>query len=314
MHLLPLLDAQAPSIFAAFFAGLVSFLSPCVLPLVPPYLAYISGRSANRADALLRGSGPLTEADLGGQAKADPNLMRRAALPANSVGGTVTLDVAKAEAMALAPTSAMPAWLYTFIHTLFFVIGFGIVFTLLGLSAGALGGFLYQYRETVRQIAGIFLIIFGIHTLGLINIPFLNFEKRLDIDANPRLGYFSSTLIGMGFAVGWVPCVGVTLGAVYTLAFDSASLGTAALLFFVFTLGMGVPFLIASLAIGKVSGFLRRLTRHSLTWRVGNWTIIRDLNVISFISGVFLLAMGWAIFQGSLGFFSALFPSWNINV
>ncbi len=306
--MLPLLDAQIPSIFAAFFAGLVSFLSPCVLPLVPPYLAYISGRTAQSANPLLEGSGPLTAADLERQPTPNPIVAARAALPISAGGGAVTAITAARPHRAISPR------LNSFIHALFFVLGFGVIFTLLGLSAGALGGVFYEHRETVRQIAGILLIIFGLHTLGLINIPFLNFEKRMNVDANPRLGYLSSSLVGMGFAVGWTPCVGVTLGAVYSLAFDSANVGSAALLFFVFTLGLGVPFLIASLAIGSVSGFLRKLTSHSLTWRVGGWTIIRNLNIISFISGVFLLVMGWAIFQGSLGFFSSLFPSWSINV
>ena len=312
--MLPLLDVQAPSIFAAFFAGLVSFLSPCVLPLVPPYLAYISGRTAQSANSLLEGSGPLTAADLERKPGDDPAIAARANLPISS-GGAATLDMGHAQAVAIVrPRHTISPRLNAFINTLFFVLGFGVIFTLIGLSAGALGGVLYDHQQTVRQIAGIILIIFGIHTLGLINIPFLNFEKHMNVNANPRLGYFSSSLIGMGFAVGWTPCVGVTLGAVYSLGFDSASIGTAGLLFFVFTLGLGVPFLIASLAIGSVSGFLRKLTSRSLTWRVGGWTIIRDLNVVSFISGVFLLVMGWAIFEGSLGFFSALFPSWTINV
>jgi cytochrome c-type biogenesis protein len=306
--MLPLLDMQAPSIFAAFFAGLVSFLSPCVLPLVPPYLAYISGRTAQTVDPLLEGSGPLTATDLDRQVNSVTSIATRTTVPISASGGAVAVVAA------IKPGRAFSPRLNTFIHALFFVLGFGIIFTLLGLSAGALGGILYEHRETVRQIAGIILIIFGIHTLGLINIPFLNFEKRMNVNANPRLGYLSSSLVGMGFAVGWVPCVGVTLGAVYTLAFDSANVGSAALLFFVFTLGLGVPFLIASLAIGSVSGFLRKLTSHSLTWRVGGWTIIRDLNIVSFISGVFLLLMGWAIFQGSLGFFSQFLPSWNFNV
>ncbi len=313
--MLPLLDVQAPTIFAAFFAGLVSFLSPCVLPLVPPYLAYISGRTAQSANPLLEGSGPLTAADL--ERKPDDTLSLAARTNQSMPSGSAvaTLDLAHAQAVAVVrPRHAISPRLNAFIHTLFFVLGFGVIFTLLGLSAGALGGVLYEHQQTVRQFAGIILIIFGIHTLGLINIPFLNFEKHMNVNANPRLGYFSSSLIGMGFAVGWTPCVGATLGAVYSLGFDSASIGTAGLLFFVFTLGLGVPFLIASLAVGSVSGFLRKLTRHGLTWRVGGWTIIRDLNVVTFISGVFLLVMGWAIFQGSLGFFSALFPSWSINV
>ncbi len=312
--MLPLLDVQAPSIFAAFFAGLVSFLSPCVLPLVPPYLAYISGRTAQSANPLLEGSGPLTTADLELKPADNSTLAARTVLPMSG-SGAATLDMAHAQVVAIArPHSALSPRLNAFIHTLFFVLGFGVVFTLIGLSAGALGGVLYDHQQTVRQIAGIILIIFGIHTLGLINIPFLNFEKHMNVNANPRLGYFSSSLIGMGFAVGWTPCVGVTLGAVYTLGFDSASIGTAGLLFFVFTLGLGVPFLLTSLAVGSVSGFLRKLTRRGLTWRVGGWTIIRDLNVVTFISGVFLLLMGWAIFEGSLGFFSQLFPTWSINV
>ncbi|PZS01290.1 MAG: hypothetical protein DLM69_05120 [Candidatus Chloroheliales bacterium] len=266
-----------PTVFAVFFAGLVSFLSPCILPLVPVYIAYITGVSARASAPLLAGSGALTMADLDAPAAVNPRL-------------------------------------HTFVHALFFMIGFMVIFTLLGLSAGALGGILYDQRTLFRQIAGLVLIIFGLHTLGLINIPFLNFGGK-EIKVSQRFGYLSSSLIGMGFAIGHLPCIGITMSAVYTLAFDSASLGTAAWLFLVYTIGLGIPFLAVSLAVGSVSRFLKRVTRHSVTWRLGGWTVIRDLNVISLLSGVLLLVIGWVIFTNSIGFFNGLMPqlvNWNV--
>lgn len=266
-----------PTAFAVFFAGLVSFLSPCILPMVPVYIAYITGVSARTATPLLEGSGALTMADL----KTQPLINAR---------------------------------LHTFLHALFFMLGFAVIFTLLGLSAGALGGILYDQKALFRQVAGVILIIFGLHTLGIINIPFLNFGGK-EINVSPRFGYLSSSLIGMGFAIGHLPCIGVTMSAVYALAFDSASLGSAAGLFLVYTLGLGIPFLAVALAMGSVSRFLKRITSHSFTWRVGRWAIIRDLNIISLVSGVLLLVIGWAIFTNMLIRFNQFMPqlvNWNV--
>jgi len=234
---------------------------------VPVYLAYITGVSARSNTVLLAGGGAITPADLKVQTRISPRL-------------------------------------HTFLHALFFVLGFAIFFTLLGLSAGALGGVLVEQRNLIRQLAGTFLIIFGLHTLGLINIPFLNVGLNLDVQANPRLGYFSSSLVGMGFAVGHLPCIGVTMGAVYSLAMDAGNLGTATSLFLIYTLGLGVPFLVTSLAVGSVSSLLKKIAGRGVTWRLGRLTILRDLNIISLVSGVLLLVVGVAIFSNSLSYFS----------
>lgn len=119
----------------------------------------------------------------------------------------------------------------------------------------------------------------------------------------------------MGFAIGHLPCIGVTMSAVYALAFDSTSLGSAAWLFIVYTIGLGIPFLAVGLAMGSVRRFLGKITRHGLTWRLGRWTIIRDLNVISLLSGLLLLVIGWAIFTNSLIYFNQFMPqlvNWNV--
>ncbi len=265
---------STPSTVAVFLAGLFSFLSPCILPLVPVYLAYITGVSARSASPLLEGSGSLTLAHLKVQTRISPRL-------------------------------------HTFLHALFFVVGFAIFFTLLGLSAGALGGILQEQRELLRQIAGVFLIVFGLHTLGIINIPFLNGGLNINVETNPRLGYFSSALVGTGFAIGHLPCIGVTMSAVYTLAFDSANLGSAATLFFIYSLGLGVPFLATSLAVGSVGGFLKRIAGRGVTWRLGRLTLIRDLNIISLISGLLLIVVGWSIFTNSLIYFNQFMPRFD---
>lgn len=265
-----------PSMIAVFLAGLVSFLSPCILPLVPVYLAYITGVSARAAEPLLATAGP----SVSGAALQMPESPR----------------------------------LYTFLHALAFVLGFAVLFTLLGLSAGALGGVLYEQRDLLRQIAGVFLILFGLHTLSLITIPFLNRGFNVDVKANPRLGYLSSVLVGMGFAVGHLPCIGVTMGMVYTLAMDSASVGNAAGLFLIYSFGLGVPFLATSLAIGSVSRGLRRLVGRGFSLKLGRFTILRDLNVVSLVSGLLLIVVGVAIFSNSLVYFSQFMfrlTNWN---
>ncbi len=252
------------SIFVAFTAGLLAFLSPCVLPLVPAYIAYLSGAAVQQVDlnALPSGAG---------------------------------------SSLKVAPVAGQAIWrrMHVFLHALAFVFGFAIIFSLLGLGLSFVSSlrFLQDNREVVRWVAGGLLIIFGLHSLTMINIPFLNLEKRLEVNANPALGYFSSTLVGMGFAVGWTPCVGAVLGSIFSLILSDPhpNLLQDGLLLFSFALGLGVPFLVASLGVVAITGLLRRLTARGLTWRLGNWLVFNNLNVVSAVSGVFLILMGFFI-------------------
>jgi len=151
------------SIGISALAGLLSFLSPCVLALVPAYIGYLGGRSISPAGEVVENR-----------------------------------------------------WV-TFSHGVAFVLGFSLVFVLLGAAASALGVLLYDVRIWLARIGGLVVIIFGLHTLGLIRIPFLDYDTRRQMEPNPGLGYLSSALMGVFFSAGWAPCVGPVLGAVLTV-------------------------------------------------------------------------------------------------
>lgn len=191
-------------LLAAFVAGVLSISSPCVLPLLPVYLAHLSGV----------GSGG-TPPD------------RRTVLP----------------------------------HALAFVVGFGVVFVLLGVSLGALGGVFLIYRDWLVRAGGLFMLVMGLHLLGLLRLPVLEREHRLAIPgAGARPGRLSSSfLVGVGFASGWMPCVGPILGAIFTLAISAADPVRSGSLFAAYATGMAVPFLAAALMLGRFSRFLRRI-------------------------------------------------------
>jgi len=228
------MDASNITLPLALFAGLLSFLSPCVLPLVPAYLGYLSGATVSQTG--------------------------------------------KAEVKRLAG----------FLHALFFVLGFSAIFVALGATASLVGQLLNQHIYTLQKLGGIVIIVFGLHTIGIIKIPFLYYEARAEMKARPELGYLSSFLIGLVFAAGWTPCVGTVLSAIFFLAADTQTLGQGMLMLAVYSLGLGLPFLLVGAAFETISPWLRKLNRH--------------LNVVSVVSGVFLVAVGVAIFAGWLSY------------
>lgn len=189
---------------AAFLAGAFSITSPCVLPLVPLYLAHLAGVGADGK------------------------------LPARRV---VTA------------------------HALAFVLGFGLIFVLLGVSLGALGGVFLAYRPWLVRFGGLFMVLMGLHLIGLIRLPFLEREHRIAIpEAIARPGRLTSSfLVGVGFAAGWMPCVGPVLGAILTLAIGAGEPLHSGLLLAAYAVGLGVPFLGFALALGRCERPLRRL-------------------------------------------------------
>jgi cytochrome c-type biogenesis protein len=217
----------------AILAGLLSFASPCVMPLVPAFLGYMGGTTVS------------------GQ-----------------------------------PTGR----LHTFWHALAFVLGFTVVFGVFGVFLGLLGYWLQDLLPWFQKIGGIIIIFFGLHTMGLLKIPLLYQERRVEIERQSSLGHLSSFLMGVFFAAGWTPCVGPILGGIFLLAADAATALQGAILFIAYSLGLGIPFLIAGLAFDAMSGLLRRLNRY--------------MNIISIISGVFLIVLGILIFTDSLGYFA----------
>lgn len=199
---------------AAFLAGLISFITPCVLPVVPPYLAYIAGVSF----AELKGEG------------ADADRQRR-----------VNRRV--------------------FYSALLFVLGFTTVFVLLGATASVLGQAMARYFDVLSKVAGLAILIVGIHYTGLVRIPLLYREARIDVQkSSPSL--FSAYLIGLAFAFGWTPCVGPVLASVLFLAGSEGTALQGAGLLLSYSAGMGLPFLFAAVFASQFLSVSSRIKRH----------------------------------------------------
>lgn len=146
----------------------------------------------------------------------------------------------------------------TFSHGLAFVLGFSVVFVVLGLAVAAAGAFLYDLRFWLAKIGGVVVIIFGLHMIGVFRIPFLEYDVRVHSLPDPKWGYLSSALMGVFFSAGWSPCVGPVLGAILTLALNGGNLALGAKLLTSYSAGLAIPFLIAALGIGWVSTILRK--------------------------------------------------------
>lgn len=173
----------------------------------------------------------------------------------------------------------------TFIHGLAFILGFTLVFVTLGTLAGALGAALAPIRYWLTRVGGIVVIIFGIHMTGLIRIPFLDYDLRRHTPLQNTTGFISSFLMGIFFSAGWTPCVGPVLGAILTLALNGGSLVTGALLLTTYSLGLGIPFLIAAVAINWISLLLKRYSRF--------------LHYVEVFMGILLVGIGIMLFLGS---------------
>ena len=196
--------------FGAFVAGLVSFISPCVLPLVPPYLCFLAGVSI---DELTDDERP----------------------PAIS---------GKVMASAVA-----------------FVAGFATVFVALGASASYIGGFVTQYLTELGYVAGIIIIILGLHFLGVFRISTLFREARFQVKNKP-IGLFGAYIVGLAFAFGWTPCVGPVLAAILFVAGGESEIWRGALLLFFYAMGIGLPFIVAALFAGPFMNWMRRFRQH----------------------------------------------------
>jgi len=228
------------SIIISFVAGILTFLSPCILPLFPSYIVYITGRSFN---------------DIKDQTSSS---IRRV----------------------------------TLIHSLFFILGFSIVFVLLGITFTYLGSFFGIGRIWLERIGGIFIVLLGLHLLGALKLGLLNQEKRLAY-RREKISYLSSLLIGMAFAVGWTPCVGPILSTILIYASTLESLPRAVVLLEFYSLGLGVPFLIAGLLINQ---FLFLFNRFKAFMRF-----------IPIITGVFLIFIGILLFFGQFSRLASVF-------
>ena len=225
---------QEVTLLAAFVAGILSFISPCVLPLIPGYLSFVSGVTLDE----MRGTGTTNVAPA--------NVRRRAVI------------------MSLA-----------------FVLGFSLVFISLGASATALGTLLMDHLSLLGKIAGVVIILFGLHMMGVLKIGLLYSEKRMQTSAKPA-GFFGAMLVGIAFAFGWTPCIGPILSAILVVASTQETVGQGVQLLAVYSAGLGVPFIATSLAINKFLAASARIRRH--------------YHAIEVVSGVFMIVVGILIF------------------
>jgi cytochrome c-type biogenesis protein len=227
---------------AALLGGLVSFLSPCVLPLVPGYISFMSGLT-------------LEELSAGGD---DQATLRHA------------------------------GW-----ESLFFVAGFSLIFTLLGATATSIGRLLAEQAAIVSKIAGTVVILFGLHMTGLLPIKWLYYQKRANTAAF-KPGYAGSFFMGLAFAFGWTPCIGPILSGILALAATRETVGQGMSLLFVYSLGLGIPFVITGFAVTRFMRFFLRYKKYIRTGEI--------------VAGALLVAIGLLIFFDKLAMLNRLAP------
>ncbi|MDH4981433.1 cytochrome c biogenesis protein CcdA [Hyphomicrobium sp. D-2] len=222
-------------------AGLVSFLSPCVLPLVPPYLSYLGGTTIDEFTA----------------------------------EGGVPKDVGRRVILA----------------AILFVLGFTTVFVALGAGASLAGQLIQTYKRELEIAAGLVIILFGLHFLGVFRVNLLYAEKRYHHTQHHGVSYIGSYVIGLAFAFGWTPCIGPILATVLAVAANEGSLTTGVKLLFVYSLGLGIPFVLAAVALQPFLSFMTRFRRH--------------LDKVEKAMGAFLVLTGILFLTGSINWFGS---------
>ncbi|KUO64115.1 MAG: disulfide bond formation protein DsbD [Gracilibacter sp. BRH_c7a] len=217
------------SLALAFMAGLLSFLSPCILPLIPAYLSYLTGNAVSE----------------------------------------MTTDKARAVLM---------------IKATGFVIGFSLIFIIMGASASTIGQLFAEYNYILRKVAGLFIILMGIHLTGLLKISWLYQEKRLiPFAEKSRLG---PVFVGMAFATGWTPCIGPILSSILLYASSLDTIWNGVLLLTFYSLGMAIPFLLTALAIGSFTYYFKKFSKY--------------IQAVSIISGILLIITGILVYTNKI--------------
>jgi cytochrome c-type biogenesis protein len=222
--------SQEVTVLTSFIAGFLSFISPCVLPLIPGYISFISG------------------------------------LTLEEMQGTAMTNTSRSRVLAA---------------SIAFVLGFTVVFVAAGASATAIGRFLHEYAPIVEKIAGTLLIVFGLHMMGVFRIRLLENDKRIHTRKKPA-GPIGAFLVGTAFAFAWTPCIGPILGGILAMASSRNSVGEGMQMLAAYSLGLGVPFLLTSVAIDRFFAAAARIRRH--------------YRLIELISGGLLIVVGLLIF------------------
>lgn len=215
--------------FIAFLEGIITFISPCILPMLPLYISYFANGENNKRKTLL-----------------------------NAVG---------------------------------FVLGFTIIFVLLGAFAGGIGGLLKKYETVVNIVTGAIVVVLGLNFTGLIKIGFLNGTKKLQVQIQ-NIHFATSVLFGMIFAIGYTPCVGAFLGSALMMASQEGTMAAGILMLIIYSAGLGIPFIISALLIDRLKETFQVIKKH--------------YRVINIVSGVFLIIIGVLMMTGMFGYFLAL--------
>jgi cytochrome c-type biogenesis protein len=232
---------EGVSLAAAFAGGVLSFISPCVLPLVPGYLSFISG---------------------------------------------VTLEEWRGTDTRPATGRARVFW-----SSVAFVLGFSVVFIALGASASAIGQWVGEHLRTLGKVGGVVIILFGLHTMGLLKIGWLYREKRVQTQTKPA-GPVGAFLVGLAFAFGWTPCIGPILAAILAIAGTQDTVAQGVQLLAVYSLGLGLPFLLTSLAIDGFFNAFAKIRRHYHTIEIAAGALMIVVGVLIFTDRLTLIAQG----------------------
>ncbi|MBC3898693.1 cytochrome c biogenesis protein CcdA [Acetobacterium malicum] len=218
--------------FISFLEGIITFISPCLLPMLPVYISYFGGQTNQGSKS------------------------------------------------------------NTFINALGFVLGFTLVFVLLGAFAGGIGNAFIQNKNSLHLITGIIVILFGLNFMGVLHLPFLKMNLHLK-QGQFKVGFLSSLIFGIVFSIGWTPCVSAFLGSALMLAASGGDALKGILMLFTFSLGLGLPFIMSALLIERLTSTFN--------------FIKRNYRIINFISGVFLVIIGILMATGLMGYFLSLF-------
>jgi cytochrome c-type biogenesis protein len=225
---------ENPTFLAAFAAGVLSFISPCVLPLIPGYLSYISGLTLDE----MQGTGD----------------------------GAMSLGAARRRVL---------------VASIFFILGFSFVFICFGAAASVVGQYMLERQRLLAKIAAVIVIVFGLHTMGVLRIGWLYSEKRVQVEKKPT-SLFGAFFVGLAFAFGWTPCIGPILAGILAIAGTQQTVGQGVQLLAVYSAGLGLPFLVTAFAINQFFTVFKRIRKH--------------YHLIEIISGLLLVLIGLLIF------------------